>query len=105
MSSLYLGSRYLVQTKIEVLRPALDTIHGQRVQLRQPNITVVFDIDPAAVAATRSQLLAMLAREDVLIAGPHISFSKIHNGCGSRNLRCTHRRNLPWMSDTFTERY
>src|SRR5258708_1531103 len=51
-----------------------DTIHAQRVQLQHPKVTVVFDIDPAAAAATRNQLLPELVREDVLIAVPHSSF-------------------------------
>src|ERR1700726_4783704 len=51
-----------------------DTIHAQRVQLQHPEVTVVFDIDPTAAAATRNQLLPKLAREDVLIAGPHMNF-------------------------------
>ncbi len=51
-----------------------DTIHAQRVQLQHPEVTVVFDIDPPAAAATRNQLLSKLAREGVLIAGPHMLF-------------------------------
>ena len=51
-----------------------DTIHGQRVQLQHPEVTVVFDIDPATALATRNQLLSKLAREDVVIAGPHMLF-------------------------------
>jgi glyoxylase-like metal-dependent hydrolase (beta-lactamase superfamily II) len=54
-----------------------DTIHAQRVQLPQPNVTVVFDIDPAAAAATRNQLLSELAREDIVIAGPHMLFPSL----------------------------
>jgi glyoxylase-like metal-dependent hydrolase (beta-lactamase superfamily II) len=50
-----------------------DTIHAQRVQLQHPEVTVVFDIDPAAAAATRNQLLSKLVREDVLIGAPHTS--------------------------------
>jgi hypothetical protein len=42
--------------------------------LQHPELTVVFDIDPAAAAATRNQLLPRLVREDVVIAGPHILF-------------------------------
>src|SRR6202158_1326333 len=34
-----------------------DIVHAQVVQLRHPEITAVFDIDQAAAAATRSQLL------------------------------------------------
>jgi glyoxylase-like metal-dependent hydrolase (beta-lactamase superfamily II) len=51
-----------------------DTIHAQRVQLQHPEVTVVFDIDPATAAATRNQLLPKLAHEDVVIAGPHMLF-------------------------------
>ena len=51
-----------------------DIIHAQVVQLRHPEITAVFDIDQAAAAATRNQLLPTLAREDVVIAGPHMPF-------------------------------
>jgi glyoxylase-like metal-dependent hydrolase (beta-lactamase superfamily II) len=51
-----------------------DTVHAQRVQLQHPEVTAVFDIDQNAAAATRLQLLLKLAREDILIAGPHMPF-------------------------------
>jgi glyoxylase-like metal-dependent hydrolase (beta-lactamase superfamily II) len=51
-----------------------DIVHAQRVQLQHPEVTVVFDIDPTAAEATRNQLLHTLAREDVVIAGPHMLF-------------------------------
>jgi glyoxylase-like metal-dependent hydrolase (beta-lactamase superfamily II) len=51
-----------------------DIVHAQRVQLQHPEVTVVFDIDPTAAAATRNDLLSKLVREDVLIAVPHSSF-------------------------------
>jgi glyoxylase-like metal-dependent hydrolase (beta-lactamase superfamily II) len=54
-----------------------DTIHAQRVQFQHPEATVVFDIDPAAAAATRTQLLPRLAREDIVIAGPHMLFPSL----------------------------
>jgi len=50
-----------------------DIIHAQRVQLQHPEVSAIFDIDQAAAAATRNQLLSKLAREDVLIAPPHTS--------------------------------
>jgi glyoxylase-like metal-dependent hydrolase (beta-lactamase superfamily II) len=50
-----------------------DTIHAQRVQLRHPEVTAIFDIDQTAAAATRNQLLPKLAGADVLIASPHSS--------------------------------
>jgi glyoxylase-like metal-dependent hydrolase (beta-lactamase superfamily II) len=51
-----------------------DSIHAQRVQLQHPEVTVVFDFDPTAAVATRNQLLPKLAREDVVIAAPHLLF-------------------------------
>src|SRR5271155_4088528 len=51
-----------------------DIVHAQRVQLQHPEITATFDIDQSTAAATRNQLLRKLASEDVLIAGPHMSF-------------------------------
>jgi len=49
-----------------------DIVHALRVQLQRPEVTAMFDIDQTA-AATRHQLLTRLAREDVLIAGPHMN--------------------------------
>ena len=54
-----------------------DVVHAQRVQLQHPEVTVVFDIDPTAAAARRNQLLSNLAREDVVIAGPHMLFPSL----------------------------
>jgi glyoxylase-like metal-dependent hydrolase (beta-lactamase superfamily II) len=54
-----------------------DTIHEQLIQLSHPDVTVVFDIDHAAAAATRNRLLPALAREGVVIAGPHMPFPGI----------------------------
>src|SRR6185295_17453616 len=51
-----------------------DIVHAQRVQLQHPEVTAVFDINQNAAAATRLQLLPRLAREHVLIAGPHMPF-------------------------------
>ncbi len=65
-----------------------DTIHLQSVQLQHPELTVVFDIDPTAAAATRNQLLPKLAREDVVIAGPHMLFpslGRLHKEGGGYN--------------------
>jgi glyoxylase-like metal-dependent hydrolase (beta-lactamase superfamily II) len=50
-----------------------DIVHAQRVQLQHPEVTVIFDIDQTTAAATRNQLLARLAGENVLIAMPHTS--------------------------------
>jgi glyoxylase-like metal-dependent hydrolase (beta-lactamase superfamily II) len=75
-----------------------DTVHGQRVQLQHPELTVVFDIDPSAAAATRNQLLSRLAREDVVIAGSHMlfpGFGRLHkDGNG-----------YSWAPVAFTDRW
>jgi len=51
-----------------------DIVHAQRVQLKHPEVTAVFDADHAAAALTRNRLLHRLAGEDVLIAAPHLLF-------------------------------
>jgi len=59
-----------------------DIIHAQRVQLQHPEVTAIFDTDQTAAAATRNQLLSKLAREEVVIAGPHMLFpglGRLHN--------------------------
>ncbi len=50
-----------------------DIIHASRAQFKHPEVSVVFDTNPAA-AATRENLLPVLAEEDILIAGPHLPF-------------------------------
>jgi glyoxylase-like metal-dependent hydrolase (beta-lactamase superfamily II) len=51
-----------------------DIIHVQLVQVSHPEVTLVFDSDQVAAAATRHQLLPTVARADVVIAGPHMPF-------------------------------
>src|SRR5258706_12343376 len=54
-----------------------DIIHAQRVQFEHPELTVIYDFDPRAAAATRNQLLPKLAHEDIVIAGPHLLFPSL----------------------------
>jgi glyoxylase-like metal-dependent hydrolase (beta-lactamase superfamily II) len=75
-----------------------DIVHAQRVQLQHPEVTAVFDIDPAAAAATRSQLLPKLAGEDVVIAGPHLLFP----GLGRLHKE---GRGYSWAPVAFTEQW
>src|SRR6266849_1653027 len=51
-----------------------DVIHAQSVQLKHPEVSVAFDIDPAAAVATRKKLLPALVDGKVLVAGPHMAF-------------------------------
>src|SRR6266850_7907530 len=76
-----------------------DIVHAQRVQLQHPEVTAIFDIDQTAAAATRTQLLPKLAREDVLIAAPHTSLfpalGRLHKeGSG-----------YSWVTVVFTDRW
>jgi glyoxylase-like metal-dependent hydrolase (beta-lactamase superfamily II) len=76
-----------------------DIVHAQRVQLQNPEVTAIFDIDQTAAAATRNQLLARLARENVLIATPHTSLfpalGRLHKeGSG-----------YSWVPVVFTDRW
>ncbi len=51
-----------------------DVIHAQSVQLKHPEVSVAFDIDPAAAVAMRNKLLTALVDGKVLVAGPHMAF-------------------------------
>ncbi len=51
-----------------------DTIHAPSVQLKHPELGVVFDVNLAAAVATRKKLLPTLVDGNVLIAGPHLVF-------------------------------
>jgi glyoxylase-like metal-dependent hydrolase (beta-lactamase superfamily II) len=49
-----------------------DIVHAQTLQLADPSIGVVFDVDPAAAQAARRGLLDMLASDGALCSGGHI---------------------------------
>ncbi|MFC2970256.1 MBL fold metallo-hydrolase [Acidimangrovimonas pyrenivorans] len=49
-----------------------DIVHAQTLQIPNPEIGVGFDIDPAAAAAARKRMLAMLAGDDLLFTGGHV---------------------------------
>src|SRR5260370_25103840 len=53
-----------------------DTIHAQSVQLKHPEVSVVFDIDPAAAVARRKKLLPTLVDVNVLVAEQHLAFTR-----------------------------
>ena len=54
-----------------------DIVHALRVQVQHPEVTAIFDIDQTAAAQMRHELLPKLAREDILIAGPHMNFPAV----------------------------
>jgi glyoxylase-like metal-dependent hydrolase (beta-lactamase superfamily II) len=54
-----------------------DTIHAPDAQFENPSITVAFDVDQKAAAATRQQAFADAAKGDYLVAFDHMYFPGI----------------------------
>lgn len=50
-----------------------DVIHSTLLQLRHPHWSIGFDVNPAQAVQTRKALLARLASENTLVAGPHVT--------------------------------
>jgi glyoxylase-like metal-dependent hydrolase (beta-lactamase superfamily II) len=51
-----------------------DIIHVPEVQVPRPEVTMVFDTDPHAAAATRKRTFDMVATDRQLVAGMHVHF-------------------------------
>lgn len=51
-----------------------DICHVPEIQLRRPDVTMIFDSDPAAAAQTRGRILDMVATDRTLIGGMHLHF-------------------------------
>ncbi|SEM71856.1 MBL fold metallo-hydrolase [Palleronia pelagia] len=51
-----------------------DILHVAPVQLRHPEVTIGFDVDPDQAAATRADILDRVVADRMLIAGSHINF-------------------------------
>ena len=51
-----------------------DLLHVFAVQMPNPSITIVYDVDPAKAAQVREQAFATFAHDRTLIAIPHVSF-------------------------------
>ncbi|MBP2166817.1 glyoxylase-like metal-dependent hydrolase (beta-lactamase superfamily II) [Erwinia toletana] len=76
-----------------------DVIHSTLLQLRYPHWSIGFDIDPPQALATREKLLARLATEDTLVAGPHVmGIGKIRDCCDGGYRLHLHRRRCPLKS-------
>ena len=59
-----------------------DVIHSTLLQLRYPDWSIGFDLDPAQALETRVRLLERLAKDDMLVAGPHVTgIGQIHSCC------------------------
>ncbi len=65
---------YLVASGGESLLIWGDIVHVPEVQVARPEVTIQFDVDPAAAAATRRRTFDMVATEGTQIAGMHLHF-------------------------------
>ncbi|MEX2519177.1 MAG: MBL fold metallo-hydrolase [Paracoccaceae bacterium] len=65
---------YLVSSGDESLLIWGDVCHVPEVQLRRPEVTMVFDSDPQQAVATRRRILDMTAVDRQLVAGMHLHF-------------------------------
>ena len=51
-----------------------DIVHVPDIQIPRPEVTIEFDTDPHAAAATRKQVLDMVATDRQLVAGMHMHY-------------------------------
>jgi glyoxylase-like metal-dependent hydrolase (beta-lactamase superfamily II) len=65
---------YLVESKGQKLMVIGDLIHVAAVQFRDPGVTIAFDSDAAAAAATRKKVFGELASNGVLLGAEHLQF-------------------------------
>ncbi|MEX5383324.1 MBL fold metallo-hydrolase [Cronobacter muytjensii] len=63
---------FRIDSKGESLLIWGDIVHFPHIQSARPEVSIVFDHDPAQAAATRKRLLAQAAREQLLVAGMHL---------------------------------
>jgi glyoxylase-like metal-dependent hydrolase (beta-lactamase superfamily II) len=67
-------SGYVIESKGQRLLLWGDVIHSAEVQFQEPSVTIQYDVDPKAAAATRDTILAETAQSGILVGGAHISF-------------------------------
>jgi glyoxylase-like metal-dependent hydrolase (beta-lactamase superfamily II) len=65
---------YMISSGSEALLVWGDIIHVPEIQVPRPEVTMEFDTDPAAAAATRRRTFDMVVNERLLVAGMHIHF-------------------------------
>ncbi len=65
---------YLVESEGESLLIWGDICHVPDIQVRRPEVTMVFDVDPSEAIATRRQTFDMVAADKLLVAGMHLHF-------------------------------
>lgn len=67
-------SGYMISSGNESLLIWGDIIHVPEIQIPRPHVTIEFDTDPHAAAATRARVFDMVTTDRQLIAGMHVHF-------------------------------
>ena len=65
---------YLVTSDDAALLIWGDVLHVQDVQLRRPEVGMIFDTDPDEATRSRLRVLDMAARDRLMVAGAHLHF-------------------------------
>ena len=65
---------YLVESKGQRLMVIGDLIHVAAVQFPDPGVTIAFDSDAPAAAATRKKVFGEIASDGVLLGAEHLQF-------------------------------
>ena len=67
-------SGYMISSGKDSLLIWGDIVHVPDIQIPRPDVTIEFDTDPHAAAATRKQVLDMVATDRQLVAGMHMHY-------------------------------
>jgi glyoxylase-like metal-dependent hydrolase (beta-lactamase superfamily II) len=67
-------SGYMISSGKDTLLIWGDIVHVPDVQIPRPHVTIEFDTDPHAAAATRRRVLDMVVADRQLVAGMHMHF-------------------------------
>src|SRR5690606_34766355 len=65
---------YIIASGADAVMVWGDTVHVPHIQIRRPDVTLEFDSDNTAAAATRRRVLDMASSERLMVAGMHIDF-------------------------------
>ncbi len=76
---------YVVSSGSESMVIWGDTVHVPEVQVARPEVTMQFDTDPEAGAASRQKVFDMVVAENMLVGGMHLhfpGFGRMHREAG-----------------------
>lgn len=71
------ASFFILRSSGEAITFTGDLVHVAAVQFPSPQVTIVYDLDPAKASSVRQKAFAEFAREGTLIAVPHLPFPGI----------------------------